>query len=247
VYSQGGFSSDFWVVPQINNSFRTTQSTSVDFLEGHAEGPICLAELEFAGYKVPQQAFSKAPTLNVYSSRISSMVSIVQINSSISQDLGANGLIGLSPDAVSNVFEVSGADVHDNVGDTPLASILKTNSSVPHILTFTLGRDNIASVDPPQGILTIGEIAPGMEAISAQPKLNIVSEVNSVVGHVPLPWAVLLDRDGVKVNGKTVTLPKSAIKNTTTPDQLLVIMDTGFSFPQVPKSVHSFPCWMRVK
>jgi hypothetical protein len=163
----------------------------------------------------------------------------VQINTSLSNGLGADGLIGLSQDAVSNIFEESMHSFHTNVGNTPLASIFEyQNQSTPHILTFTLGRDNTASSDPVQGTLTIGEILPGMEAVSTQPRLTIIPDVPGKNRKIPLPWSILLDKDGIKVNGKTINLPKSAVNNSATPDQLLVTTDTGFTLPQVPKYVH---------
>jgi hypothetical protein len=148
---------------------------------------------------------------------------------------GLDGIIGLGPDfGSSNFFLLN----QTQAGDTPLANIFRQNASAPNILTFTLGRTDVASPNPPEGTLTIGEVLPGNEAINNQPKLPIVKVNNfNTITALGQHWSILLDKDGVKVNGKAVQLPQSKVNGTTTPDQLLAATDSGFSLPQVPKYV----------
>ena len=56
-------SSDLWVVDtQVPGATNTSKSAKVTYAIGAAEGPILLADLEFAGYNVSQQAFCKPLT-----------------------------------------------------------------------------------------------------------------------------------------------------------------------------------------
>jgi hypothetical protein len=161
----------------------------------------------------------------------------VEVDPKSIQD-GTYGIIGLGPDVASINSVVLN---QTQIGDTPLANIFKQDASAPNIITFTLGRTNIASSNPAEGSLTIGEVLPGYGAISGQPKLPIVKvdNFNSMTA-LDQHWSVLLDKDGVKVNGKTVRLPKSRVNGNATPNQLIAAMDSGFSFPQVPKYVVAF-------
>jgi hypothetical protein len=49
-------------------------------------------------------------------------------------------------------------------------------------------------------------------------------------------WQVLLDADGFMVNGKTVPLPNTEVISTQG-TQLTAVFDTGFTLPQLPKSM----------
>jgi hypothetical protein len=201
----------------------------MDYAVGHVEGTINLAQVEFAGYVIPQQAFCGLNIMFMVP-QTKNDVLVVQADTRLSRNLPLDGMIGLGPDINSNNFRVLAGPA----GSSPLANILKQNASTPNILTLALGRQDGAFTDPMQGTLTIGEIIPGMEAVTNQPKLTVVPE-STPRGRLSPHWSILLDKDGVKVNGKTVTLPKSVDNDTTTPDQLLFVLDSGFSLPPVPK------------
>jgi hypothetical protein len=50
----------------VPNAKGTGKTAKVTYAVGEAEGPIMMAELEFAEYKVPQQAFCKSHAVSVY-------------------------------------------------------------------------------------------------------------------------------------------------------------------------------------
>jgi hypothetical protein len=131
----------------------------------------------------------------------------------------------------------------DASGDTPLANIFKVNASEPNILTFSLGRADIApSAQEFEGFLTVGEIMDGYEAVQNQPKLSVPKVADFQNDSQDQHWQALLDANGVKVNGKTVQLPQSTVKGNSNPAQLLAVFDSGFSLPQVPKYVDQVEC-----
>jgi hypothetical protein len=71
--------------------------------------------------------------------------------------------------------------------------------------------------------------------VLAAPKLQLEPETP----WVGQQWAVLLDSWGLRVNGALVPLPQSVVEQSTSNDktQLTVLLDTGFSFNQVPRVV----------
>jgi hypothetical protein len=138
------------------------------------------------------------------------------------------------PDFGSQNFLAFGATV--DTGDTPLANIFKQEPSTPNFISFILGRADENSKEPIAafpGELTIGEIIPGYEAISNQPKLTIPKNVEEKRNQ---HYSALLDN--VKVRGKTVTLPPTTVSGNN--GKPVAVFDSGFSLPQVPKCVASF-------
>lgn len=109
---------------------------------------------------------------------------------------------------------------------------------MPPILTLTLGRaDSGRSNDSSQGTITVGQVLPGYEAINDQTKLDIFIDPEHET--VVREWKVFLDKDGFKVNRKSIPLPPS---NISSPDQLVVLLDAGTSLPQVPTYAPSDSC-----
>jgi hypothetical protein len=143
----------------------------------------------------------------------------------------------MGPDAgSSNLFLLAEEGGRPFAGDTPIANIRKDSPNIPPILTLVLGRTVEQPPNAMQGTITVGEVLPGMVAVNDQPKLNLVPDVilrngSAVFAH----WATRLDKDGFKINGKTVPLPRSIANGTTTPDQFLVVFDSGFTISPVPK------------
>lgn len=107
-----------------------------------------------------------------------------------SENLEGSGLIGLGPNYGSQVSDAIG----DRSGDAVLDRIFLQNTSTPNYITFLLGRNNDPT-DPPAGQFTVGELVPGYEAVTSQPKLpvSILSSNDNVNQH----WQVLLDADGI--------------------------------------------------
>ncbi|THG98833.1 hypothetical protein EW026_g3421 [Hermanssonia centrifuga] len=206
-------SADFYVTGTVPGSVDTGKTASVQYAIGSVEGPIKLATLDFAGYTVENQAYIDVPEANS------------------SKSVGT-GLIGLGPHYDSEIHYQLG----NSSGDTVLDRIFQQNTSTPNYITILLGRD-----DDPSGIfpgdLTIGEILPGYEAITAQPQLN-VTQVSIVNNTGNQHWQTLLDADGIiGPNGKVIDI-STVVSSTSNKKQLTAIFDSGFSLPQVPMSVY---------
>lgn len=157
------------------------------------------------------------------------------------------GLIGLGPNSGSNIFRT----LNSSDGHAVLDRIFLQNTSTPNFMTVLLGRsegqymtcDILFSfnrvgghVDPVHtfpGDLTIGEILPGFENITSQPKLAVTDVPIWEVGDQH--FQVLLDADGiVGPTGQPVKV-KTAVDETKNKKQVTAIVDTGFSLSQVPR------------
>lgn len=93
----------------------------------------------------------------------------------------------------------------------------------------------IDPVDTFPGDLTIGEILPGFENITSQPKLTVTDVPIWEVGDQH--FQVLLDADGIiGPTGQPVKV-KTAVDETKNKKQVTAIVDTGFSLSQVPRCV----------
>jgi hypothetical protein len=201
-------SSDLWVAADsVPNAKGTGKTAKVTYAVGEAEGPIMMAELEFAEYKVPQQAFFQ-----------------VQPDSSHPANIG---LIGLGPGDVSTIFTTLNSDS----GAPPVDSIFNQNKSSPNFLSVLLGRSDDPD-NPFPGDLTIGTYLDGYEAIQNQPQLTV-----DTAKHGNQHWSILLDPDGIiGPNGDSIPL-QTTVSSTKNSQQLTAFFDTGFTLPQVPSSV----------
>ncbi|EIN07494.1 acid protease [Punctularia strigosozonata HHB-11173 SS5] len=204
-------SSDLWVAGSVSNANDTGYTSGVTYAVGSVSGPVMTADLEFAGYTVKSQAF-------------------LQVDPS-SDNPSGTGLIGLGPNNGSNIFETTNGL---SSADAPLDRIFRQNTSTPNFLTVLLGRKDDPS-DPWPGDLTVGEYLAGYEDVQNQPHLEVTQVAIDESGNQH--WQTLLDEDGIiGPNGKKITTT-STVNDTTTPKQLNVVFDTGFSIPQVPKAV----------
>ncbi|KAI0328918.1 acid protease [Cubamyces sp. BRFM 1775] len=207
-------SSDLWVAGTVPNTKSTGHVTKVQYAVDSVEGNILTSALEFAGYTVDDQAFISVPVS--------------------SQDPDGQGLIGLGPNTGSQVRTSLGSPS----GDAVLDRIFQQNTTTPNYITILLGRIRDPT-DPPTGDLTVGELLPGYEKVTSQPKLpvSVVARDNAGNQH----WQILLDADGIigpagdnvieEMNIETV------VGSTSNDKQLTVVLDTGYSLPQVPSRV----------
>jgi len=140
-----------------------------------------------------------------------------------------SGILGLGPN--------SGSRIHASLnnqpkGDTVLDHIFQQNISAHNILTVLLGHSNDPAEKYP-GNITVGEILPGLESITTQPRVlvTILQPPDAADQH----WQVLLDEDGIiGPDGQPIQV-RSRVESTQNPKQLTAIFDTGYSFPQVPQ------------
>ncbi|KAI0632396.1 acid protease [Trametes polyzona] len=207
-------SSDLWVAGSVSNSKDTGKSAKVQYAVGAAEGPVHTASLDFAGYTIPDQAFISA-------------------SATTAQPAGS-GLIGLGP----NIASVVRTSLGSPAGDTVLDRIFRQNTSTPNYLTFLLGRIRDPT-DPPNGELTVGELVPGYESVTSQPKLAVSTVGKSEISNQH--WQILLDADGIVGPAGNNVIDEfnveTVVGSTSNDKQLTVVIDTGYSLPQVPPRV----------
>lgn len=206
-------SSDLWVVGSVPQANDTGASASIQYAIGSEAGPVRTAQLEILGFTVPDQAFIQVP--------------------SGGDAPDGTGLIGLGPNAGSQVRDA----LNDlPAGDTPLDRIFGQNLTTPNYLTVLLNRPN-DTAENYTGAMTIGEVLPQYSNISNQPKVS-VSVLQSNIAQ-DQHWSIVLDDNGIiGPNGKAIQVVSNA---TEAPlhyeNQLVAIIDTGFSLPQVPSDV----------
>jgi hypothetical protein len=140
---------------------------------------------------------------------------------------GSPGVIGLAPSSLSDVHTI----LNGTAGSTSLLDTLfHQHPSVSSYTTITLSR---AESTGTPNMLTIGELLPGYEAIIDAPRLPLEASTPGLGQQ----WAVLLDAQAFRVNGALLSLPNSAVPHSSDPSRLTALLDTGFSFNQVPRAL----------
>ncbi|KAJ7029302.1 aspartic peptidase domain-containing protein [Mycena alexandri] len=204
-------SSDLWVAGTVSSSTGTGKAATISYASGGASGPVQLAAVEFDQFTVPNQAFIQVPPDSAH-------------------PVG-QGLIGLGPSEGSVVFDAF--DAADE-GNTVLDNIFTQDTSTPNYITFLLGRLNDPSETFP-GDLTVGEVMPNYTNITSQPKLPVT--VVSVSNQANQHFQILLDADGfIGPDGSSIPIT-SVVSSTKNKKQATVVIDTGFSLPQVSASI----------
>ncbi|KAG9227436.1 hypothetical protein PTI98_010962 [Pleurotus ostreatus] len=202
-------STDLWVAGKVPESQDTGKASGVTYAIGEVKGPIKKAHLDFAGHTVLNQAYLEITP---------------------GDEPAGTGLIGLGPNSGSNIFRT----LNSSDGHAVLDRIFLQNTSTPNFMTVLLGRSE-DPVDTFPGDLTIGEILPGFENITSQPKLTVTDVPIWEVGDQH--FQVLLDADGIiGPTGQPVKV-KTAVDETKNKKQVTAIVDTGFSLSQVPRAV----------
>ncbi|KAK0243960.1 aspartic peptidase domain-containing protein [Armillaria nabsnona] len=203
-------SSDLWVAGNVTDSIDTGATSGITYASGGAGGPIKTSTLEFAGYTVQDQAF-------------------MQITPDSDHPIGM-GIIGLGPTSGSAIYN----NLTTSVGYTVLDRIFLQNTSTPNYLTVLLGRTQDPT-DVFPGEISIGELLDGYSNVESEPKLEVTFVPNdeSTQQH----FQILLDEDGIiGPDGKPIPIT-TEVKQTSNSKQATAMLDTGFSFSQVPKSV----------
>ncbi|THV05271.1 acid protease [Dendrothele bispora CBS 962.96] len=205
---------DLWVLGDVPETNNLSLPLTLPFGKGAAEGFINTVQMEFNGFTIPDQAYMNAIAV---------------------QDIAFTGIIGLGPSSASPIR----AMLNDSSGDPALDRIFRQNMSTPNTLTFLLSRNATLEgplVDQFFSQLTIGTVVPGFEAIQDSPKLPaLLDQFGPSTQH----WTTLLDPNGIiGPDGQQISTTTS-IPNPTdgTPDQLHVVLDSGFSVPQLPAYV----------
>ncbi|KAL0960742.1 hypothetical protein HGRIS_005766 [Hohenbuehelia grisea] len=202
-------SSDLWVAGTVKDSQDTGKNSGVTYAVGAVKGPVKTSTLEFAGYTVPNQAYLEIKP---------------------GEETAGTGLIGLGPNSGSNVFRT----LNSSAGHAVLDRIFLQNTSAPNFITVMLGRSHDPT-DPLPGDLTVGELLPGYESVTSQPKLIVTDVPIFEVGDQH--FQLLVDEDGlIGPDGNSIPV-RTAVDETKNKKQVTAIVDTGFSLSQVPKNV----------
>lgn len=146
------------------------------------------------------------------------------------------GLIGLGPNTGSLVYNALN---NTSAGDPPLDNIFRQDLSTPNFVTVLLNRQNDTD-ETYTGAMTIGEALPQYTNITSQPKVPVSVLQTSISDDQH--WSIILDKNGIiGPDGNAIKLTSNA---TDAPDhdstQMVAIIDTGFSLPQVPAWVLRF-------
>ncbi|KAF7348309.1 Peptidase A1 domain-containing protein [Mycena sanguinolenta] len=206
-------SSDLWVAGSVPSASDTGKAATISYASGGASGPVMLAPVDFTGYTIASQAF-------------------IQVTPDDSHPSG-QGLIGLGPSEGSVVYSAFDA----TEGNTVLDNIFIQNTATPNYITFALARLNDAS-ETFTGDITVGEVLTNnnFSAVTNEPKLAVttVSISNSGNQH----FQTLLDVNGfIGPDGNPISVT-SEVSSTSNKKALTVVVDTGFSLPQVPRAIY---------
>ncbi|KAJ7758113.1 aspartic peptidase domain-containing protein [Mycena maculata] len=204
-------SSDLWVAANsVSGAASTGKAATISYASGSATGPVMTGSVDFAGYSVASQAF-------------------INVTPDSDHPVG-QGLIGLGPSEGSVVYQAFDSDE----GNTILNNIFLQNTSTPNYMTFLLGRIDDPS-DTFPGELTVGEVLSNYTNITSQPKLSVTTV--AISDDANQHFQLLLDADGfIGPNGNPIAI-SSVVSATSNKNQATVVIDSGFSLPQVPTSV----------
>lgn len=142
---------------------------------------------------------------------------------------GYDGILGLGPNSNSKIYQkLSGTS-----GNNAINRIFEQNSTDNYI-TLMLNRQG----DPGNNLtsqFTISSVVPGFENITNQPKLAVekVYKVTNVDQH----WQILTDKNVGIIGPDGEPIQSSSIVPKAPDGQLVAILDSGFTYPQVPRSV----------
>ncbi|KAG5337975.1 hypothetical protein C0989_008497 [Termitomyces sp. Mn162] len=219
----------------------------VNYVHDSVTGRIKTAEIEFAGYIIPDQAFCEYKPQDIVLETGLKFLMIVQVSPDDIKKAGA-GILGLGPNDGSKIYQA----IPTVAGAALLDRIFLQNLTTPNYLTVLLGRSGgpifpviakailmflwiIDLTDFYGGSLTVGQVISGFEDILKQPKLPVVNSIAA-----DLHFQVLLDKNGfIGPDGKPIVI-RTEVDSTQNEEQATVVLDTGFSLPQVPRYVDSF-------
>ena len=142
---------------------------------------------------------------------------------------GYEGLIGLGPNTGSVIRD----KIDDASGDSVLGRIFSLNTTSANYLTVLLNRlDDPDS--PATGHLTISEPLSQYTNITSMPKLSVekVHKLTDEDQH----WQVYTDANGV-IGPDGNPIDVDSIVPSAPDGQLVVVFDSGFTLPQVPREM----------
>ncbi|KAJ7169339.1 aspartic peptidase domain-containing protein [Mycena crocata] len=200
-------STDLWLDPP--GGVSGFDSTGVDheivYGDGSAfiNGTIGLANISFAGYTIPRQAFINVTT----------NVGFNECGNDIC------GLVGLGFDhkdwGISKALTDGGYD-GPVIGKSVLSSIFDQSPTPSLNRFFAISLSRLNDTSSPHASLRIGEVEPAYEAVLSEPKRPVYPPGQT-------SWHVLTD--GISVNGVKIYWPKNSRQ--TPPGSNRIGLDTG--------------------
>lgn len=145
--------------------------------------------------------------------------------------------MGLSFDIASTVFieTATAFGVNDTQGLTFLTNLFLQNTSAPNLFTVLLGR-SYDKDGPEEGAFTISEYVDGFESVANQTKL-FRTPAQTVNVTLEPRWSVQMD--SMTVNGQRFQFNASSVPEAD-PGKQVVVLDTGFTFSQLPPAAVDF-------
>ncbi|KAG8214530.1 aspartic peptidase domain-containing protein [Butyriboletus roseoflavus] len=209
-------SSDLWVTGSVPGAQDTGTSLTLSYAVGNAAGDVYTAPFQLGGYTVQNQAFVLVAETSSFSTNINAE--------------GYDGLIGFGPNSGSSIYKKLSGDT----GNSAINQIFQQNSSSDNYITLMLSREG----DPASqitGQFTISSIVPGFENITNQPQLPIekVYQLTDQDQH----WQILTDKDIGIIGPDGQPIQYSSIVPKAPSGQSVAVLDSGFTLPQVPRSV----------
>ncbi|KAF8158193.1 aspartic peptidase domain-containing protein [Crassisporium funariophilum] len=202
-------SSDLWVAGTVVNSIDTGHVSGVKYAAGSVLGPIKQATLEFAGHQVTNQAFY---FLSILRSR------------------NLYSIQGLGPSSGSFISK----QLSSTTGVPVLDRIFMQNRTTPNYFTILLGR-NKDPTDFFSGKITVGEVLEDFPAVLEETRMPMTKVIDSESEDQHLQ--ILLDADGIiGPDGKSIPF-HSVVGQTVNKKQATVVLDCGFTLPQMSRSV----------
>ncbi|KAI1796319.1 acid protease [Ganoderma leucocontextum] len=206
-------SSDLWVkgaTSPLPNANQTALTLNVTYGIGSTYGHISYTSVEFAGIKVPNQAFIDASQAN---------------NPILSY--GVNGIVGLGftkLSSVDNALNNSGK----SDGKALLYNLFADNTAEPNFIAFALQRATVSGGDV-QGSFTIGEYDEDYKAVANSSKISTFPKSD------PTRWTMLLD--AILLGNNDTVIPLSTTVSGAPSDKAVVMLDSGTSYTYAPKAV----------
>ncbi|EAU86016.1 hypothetical protein CC1G_11688 [Coprinopsis cinerea okayama7 len=205
-------SSDLWVAGTVPRSTDTGVSGELAYAKDTVQGPIKTATLRFGDYSVRNQAFLEITPDEIHPQ--------------------GEGLLGLGPSTGSFIAPL--LDGHE--GDPPLYRVFNQSLSTPNYFTILLGREKDPT-DHFTGSVTIGEVLPEYQSILNETRLRFSNPSPDTGSAHQLHLQVLLDADGIiGPDGEPIPI-RTEVAQAEDPARATVVLDSGFSLPQVPKYV----------
>lgn len=144
------------------------------------------------------------------------------------QAQGYSGLIGLGPNAGSNI--ANEFDDDDPSGDSPIDRIFSLNQTSQNYITILLDRRGDPS-DNFTGQITVSELVSGYESVINQPKLPVLKlrDLTEEDQH----FQILTDKNIGIIGPDGQAIQVDSIVPEAPDGQLVAVLDSGFTLPQV--------------